>query len=125
MVNIPYFAWGAELSDDYNERTRITGWRQALGDLGNVSALQVPIISGELFGYGGMPAEGIVIVGFMVMVLLPVLAALAVWGVPERTVKRNIQPNLWQAAKKMFKNGSFLLLFVSFLLLSAGMAWMS
>ena len=125
MVNIPYFAWGAELSDDYNERTRITGWRQALGYLGNVSALLVPIISGELFGYGGMPAEGIVIVGFMVMVLLPVLAALAVWDVPERTVKRNIQPNLWKAAKKMFKNGSFLLLFVSFLLLSAGMAWMS
>ena len=34
MINIPYFAWGAELSDDYNERTRITGWRQAFGYLG-------------------------------------------------------------------------------------------
>ena len=31
MVNIPYYAWGAELSDDYNERTRITGWRQFFG----------------------------------------------------------------------------------------------
>ena len=41
MINIPYFAWGAELSEDYNERTRITGWRQFFGYLGNVSVLLV------------------------------------------------------------------------------------
>ncbi len=27
MINIPYYAWGAELSVDFHERTRITGWR--------------------------------------------------------------------------------------------------
>ena len=39
MINIPYTLEGAELSDNYYERTRITGWRQAFGFLGNVSVL--------------------------------------------------------------------------------------
>ena len=31
MLFIPYYAWAAELSPDYNERTRITGWRSWIG----------------------------------------------------------------------------------------------
>ena len=112
MINIPYFAWGAELTDDYNERTRITGWRQAFGYLGNVSVLLVPALSGELFGYGSLPREGLTIVGFMALVLLPVLVGLALWLVPE-------------PARQMFSNGSFMVLFIGFLMLSMGTTWAS
>jgi glycoside/pentoside/hexuronide:cation symporter, GPH family len=38
MVSVPYMAWGAELSADYNERTRITAWREGVGLLGLVGA---------------------------------------------------------------------------------------
>ena len=38
MVAVPYLAWGAELSSDYNERTRITAWREGFGLLGIVGA---------------------------------------------------------------------------------------
>lgn len=38
MVSIPYMAWGAELSADYDERTRITSWREGLALLGIVAA---------------------------------------------------------------------------------------
>ena len=31
MLMIPYYAWGAELSTDYDERTRVTGWRAGRG----------------------------------------------------------------------------------------------
>jgi Na+/melibiose symporter-like transporter len=86
MINIPYFAWGAELSDDYNERTRITAWRQAFGFLGNLSVLLIPNLSGALYGYGFLPSEGLTIVGFMALVLLPTLVALALWKVPERQI---------------------------------------
>jgi GPH family glycoside/pentoside/hexuronide:cation symporter len=37
MVSIPYSAWGAELSAKYDERTRITTWREAFG-LGGILA---------------------------------------------------------------------------------------
>ena len=69
MVNIPYYAWGAELSQDYNERTLITGWRQLFGFLGNVSVLAIPVLSGQFLGYGATPREGLTIIGGMVSVI--------------------------------------------------------
>jgi Na+/melibiose symporter-like transporter len=123
MINIPYFPWGAEMSDDYNERTRITGWRQFFGYLGNVSVLFIPTVSGELFGYGSMPQEGLTIVGFMALVLLPVLTLIALWKVPEPTKHRANEPNFLISSKQMFHNGSFMLLFTGFLMLSMGTTW--
>ncbi len=125
MINIPYFAWGAELSDDYNERTRITGWRQAFGYLGNVSVLLVPAVSGKLFGYGSLPHEGLTIVGFMALVLLPVLVLLALWKVPEPSIHRSVQVAALQSSRQMFSNGSFMILFIGFLMLSMGTTWAS
>ncbi len=125
MINIPYFAWGAELSEDYNERTRITGWRQFFGYLGNVSVLLVPTVSGAMFGYGSLPREGLTIVGFMALVLLPLLMFLALWMVPEPTKHRTTETNLFTSSKQMFSNGSFMLLFTGFLMLSMGTTWAS
>lgn len=126
MINIPYFAWGAELSDDYNERTRITGWRQAFGYLGNVSVLLIPALSGKLFGYGSMPQEGLTIVGFMALVLLPTLVFLALWKVPEAVSTRSkTEISLIDSSKQMFSNGSFMILFIGFLMLSMGTTWAS
>ena len=125
MINIPYFAWGAELSEDYNERTRITGWRQFFGYLGNVSVLLAPTLSGELFGYGSLPKEGLTIVGFMALILLPTLMALALWRVPEPTKHRTTEASLLKSSGQMFSNGSFMLLFTGFLMLSMGTTWAS
>ena len=38
MVAVPYLAWGSELSSDYNQRTRITAWREAFSLLGIIIA---------------------------------------------------------------------------------------
>ncbi len=38
MVAVPYLAWGAELSDDYHQRTRITSLREGAGLLGIIGA---------------------------------------------------------------------------------------
>lgn len=38
MVAVPYLAWGAELSRNYDERTRITAWREGAGLVGLVGA---------------------------------------------------------------------------------------
>ena len=123
MVNIPYYAWGAELSEDYDERTRITGWRQAFGFLGNVSVLLVPVTSAELFGYGDAPKEGLAIVGSMALVALPVLITLTLVGVPEQNNYGQSRRSLWASLKEISRNGSFLLLFAGFMLMSLGNAW--
>lgn len=39
MIDLPHKAWGAELSTDYDERSRITGWREAIATAGQVLLL--------------------------------------------------------------------------------------
>ncbi len=123
MINIPYYAWGAELSDDYNERTRITGWRQAFGFLGNVSVLTVPVLAGEFTGYGSLPKEGLTIIGSMALVALPVLITITLWKIPEREAYPRPKAPILKHAKDMFSNGSFMLLFFGFMLMSLGTGW--
>ncbi len=123
MINIPYYAWGAELSNDYNERTRITGWRQLFGFLGNVSVLTIPVLSGQFFGYGSLPSEGLAIVGGMVLVVLPVLMTITLWRVPEPNRYGPVHTPILKHARQMLSNGSFLLLFFAFMLMSLGTGW--
>ena len=47
LMTVPYGALTAELTDDYDERTEITGWRMATSMLGGlVAAFFVPVIVG-------------------------------------------------------------------------------
>jgi Na+/melibiose symporter-like transporter len=48
LVSIPYFAWGAALSDDYQGRTRITSVREGCTLLGILSAGAVPAVAAAL-----------------------------------------------------------------------------
>jgi len=123
MINIPYYAWGAEISDSYHERTRITGWRQAFAFLGNLSVLAVPVISGQLFGYGGIPSEGLAIVGSMALVALPALISITLWRVPERSDVIPVRSPPLKNASAMLRNGSFMLLFMGFMFMSLGTGW--
>lgn len=45
MINVTYTAWGAELADDYHERTRITSAREGMMVLGIFVAGTIPIIA--------------------------------------------------------------------------------
>jgi Na+/melibiose symporter-like transporter len=54
MVSVPYNAWGAELSEDYDERTRITSWREGIALLGIVGA---GALTATLVGKGWTEAE--------------------------------------------------------------------
>jgi len=123
MVNIPYYAWGAELSDDYNERTRITGWRQAFGFLGNVSVLFIPVAAGHITGYGSLPSEGLTIIGGMALVGLPLFVGITLWRVPEPDRYGTAHAPVLKHLKYVAKNGSFWLLFFAFMLMSLGTGW--
>jgi len=52
MVSVPHTAWGAELSEDYNERSRIGSIRGILSNVGNLSFTLMPIM---LFAVVALP----------------------------------------------------------------------
>ena len=74
MVSVPYNAWGAELSDDYDERTRITSWREGIALLGILGA---GALTAALAGFGWTEAESAGAIAWAAMALgavfMPVL----------------------------------------------------
>jgi Na+/melibiose symporter-like transporter len=81
MLDLPHKAWGAELSADYDERSRITSWREALSTAGQVALLGI-LVWLETQGVRDAPDQlrGIALV---VVIALPLLVVAAVLGVPE------------------------------------------
>ena len=82
MIDLPHRAWGAELSVDYDERSRITSWRESLATAGQVLLLVVLV----WLGTRGVEdaTDQLRSVAVAVLVVLPVLVAVCVLTVPER-----------------------------------------
>jgi GPH family glycoside/pentoside/hexuronide:cation symporter len=106
MLFIPYYAWAAELSPDYNERTRITGWRTAIGLGANVVSKLVPVMAIFLFSYGGTE-ETLFLIGVMTLILLPLTVGLTIWKVPEGQEYIPSRISLLPGLKLMWHNAPF------------------
>ena len=79
LVDLPYRAWGAELSIDYDERSRVTGWREAFGYGGTLLSLIIPLILAVVYNLTG-PANALLGIALVVVILLPALTLPAlVW----------------------------------------------
>ncbi len=86
-VFIPYQGWGAELSTDYAERTRVAGYREALTFAGYLAATLVPIVVLQWLGDLETPGWGDItrVVGTMFLIGLPLTLLVCLPLVPEVT----------------------------------------
>lgn len=99
-------AWGAELSSDYHERTRIMGWRGSIGGMAPIVAFGIPAAM-EWIHHGAPTAEKIATLGWVSIVLTPIALAVAVISVgekPRRVVERESGRDLWRSLKILFTN---------------------
>jgi Na+/melibiose symporter-like transporter len=121
MINIPYYAWGAELSPDYHERTRITTWRTISGTLGSFAFLLIPAVRQEFFGVGGQPGEVLAIIATIAVVTIPVFVAFAAANVPDRGMALDApQVPILRGIRVMSRNGPFLRLLAAFTIVGLG-----
>lgn len=121
MLMIPYYSWAAELSPDYNERSRITGWRSFMGVVGTLSAQLAPVIALLAFGYGGTGAV-LSVIGWLALIVLPISISLTVWNVPERRDYVSSRVPLGEGFKLMWRNGPFKRLIAAFMIGSVAFA---
>ncbi len=99
LAQTPYVAWGAEIEESYDGRTRVTSWREAFVLLGTLAATLLYFLSGE--GGDGLGAVAIFVVALAPpAVLLAVLAA----GEPRRLTGRL---GLRAGARAMAENTAF------------------
>ena len=81
MIDLPHKAWGAELSSDYDERSRVTSWREGLSTAGQVFLLAALVwLVGRGFDAAADQLRGVAIA---VILALPVLVAICLLAVPE------------------------------------------
>ncbi len=119
LINIPYYAWGAELSPDYHERTRITTWRTIFGTLGAFAFLAIPAIRQQLFGVGGQPGQVLAMAAVIALIAVPAFVAWAALNVPDRGVG-GVNIPLLRGIAVMSRNAAFLRLLAAFTLVGLG-----
>jgi len=76
LALIPYFAWGAEMSGNYAERSRITIWRESLGLAGT-------ILAALLYASDPDTGTGLARVALFIVIALPLATAICLLRVPE------------------------------------------
>lgn len=100
-ASISYQAWGAQLSDDVHERTRISAAREVFTLVGVVFAAAAPQF------LGGENAQGLARFSVLFAVLLVVCAAVTLATAPRPTAPLPAREPLARTLSQPFANGAF------------------
>jgi GPH family glycoside/pentoside/hexuronide:cation symporter len=120
MYSIPYNAMGFDLTDDYDERTRVLTWRFYFG-------LSVALLMSWLYKivrlpyFGGDEMAGSRVVSYVLAALFIAVALVPILLVPERAERQNLpKAKMAGSLMEISKNRSFLVLALANLLLKCG-----
>ena len=102
LLTISHMSWGAELSNDYHERSRIQGWREFALIGGMFGVLAMPAIM-ELFVDDLKQSDIVYFMGMFVIILLPIGVVAAVSFVHERPAPPK-EPIDWREALRVIGN---------------------
>lgn len=83
MLDVPYRAWGAELTPGYHERSRVTAVRSMFATAGGLVFLSLPLL--PMFGSTAMSPAILDATAWIVSAMLPICVGIAVWLVPTGT----------------------------------------
>jgi len=115
IVQIPYYAWGAEISSGYTGRNRVSGFREAGFVIGMVIAVGLP---GLLLGPGAPPLRQVLVIyTWAILLLLPLTIALAVSSVREYPLIAAAHISLRDLLKAIGGNKPLLAFLTGYLLL--------
>jgi Na+/melibiose symporter-like transporter len=118
IVLLPYAAWGAELSGDYNERSRIVGAREACIVAGTVLAAALPgalpLVLDDVSG--DARAESLAAIAWFCLFALPLTVGTALLFVPEPAPAAVGRVALMPGLRLIAANAPFRRLLIAYLL---------
>tara|TARA_B100001765_G_C19502700_1_gene340437 strand:- start:580 stop:1959 length:1380 start_codon:yes stop_codon:yes gene_type:complete len=141
-IGIPYGAWGAEISPDYHQRSRVVSGREAFVLIGLLISALIPL-GVEVSGNNISISEGLSrtfsaifffqdfsssnqmreILGYMglgIILILPIFAAIAIWKVPDPMPKIEKKIPLKQGLKYAMENPLLIRILAIIFLVIAG-----
>lgn len=118
MLATPYIAWGAELAQDYHERTTVVQVRSLFGVLGGAIGATAPVAIAKRFsdqrsGFGVMAA--------VLAVVMVAAVLLTAGGVRERPRERTSTPSFahfLHGLRLTFRNRDFRVVFITFCMMT-------
>jgi Na+/melibiose symporter-like transporter len=118
LMDLPYRAWGAELSPDYDERSKVTGWREAFGYGGTLLALLIPLIMSLVLDLPG-PRNALLGVAVVVVISLPILTLPVLAFIREAPPRSapTVRVEWRRGLKIVWRNGPYRRLVICFLFL--------
>jgi len=119
LLLVPYAAWGAELSGDYNTRTRITSSARFFDICGLIISTLIPayVLSREGANSGDVMYE----LSTFILITLPIAAAIVFFSVPEPPPPPKKAPFSFKAAAKVLtRNGPFARIAIILLIATIG-----
>ena len=122
IKDLPYSAWGAELADNYNERTLVMSWKEGFTVGGSLISAFVPAIL-LLFGYT-QPSDAVFFLVLGMCLIMPIVVTNALITVPEWPVveRKSERVRLIAGLKIVMKNRPYVLLVIIFAFSSMGAA---
>ncbi|MBI1239138.1 MAG: MFS transporter [Alphaproteobacteria bacterium] len=117
LMDLPYKAWGADMSPDYRERSTVTGYREAYGFVGLILTLALPVFLVQV-GYTQM-TDWVFALAITTAVAIPVLFLPPLLWLKEPAVTKSQRPPIsWRRGLRIvWRNGPFLRLSVMSLFL--------
>lgn len=122
IKDLPYRAWGAELSSNYNERTMITSWREGFGVAGALISAFTPAVI-FFMGYT-RPIDAVFFLSMAMLIVMPILTLNALTVCPEYppVQKRQTRMPLIESFKLVFQNKVYLRFIIIFTASGVGSA---
>ena len=122
IKDVPFSAWGAELSNNYNERTLIMSWKEVFSVAGSLISAFTP---GIILFYGyDKPTEAVLALTLIMCITMPILNLNCLATVPEWRVaeKQKQRIRIIDGLRVAAGNRPFVLLVVVFAFGSIGSA---
>lgn len=103
LVVVPHLSWGAEVSTDYHERSRIYGWSQALTVAGMMGVLVIPAVLEQR--HYPLSTQVMAMAIFSIVTMVPTIL-ICLFVVPEPEVKLETKAGLIPTLRFLLKNSA-------------------
>ncbi|MDX5361635.1 MAG: MFS transporter [Alphaproteobacteria bacterium] len=110
LVLLPFSAWGAELSNDYDGRTSLAAGREGFTLAGTLIGVGVPAALGLTGG------DALELIALGLLIVLPACLFVTFIAVPEPPAHRQTLPPLSQGVRVLARNRPFVKLLVAYVL---------
>ena len=121
VKDLPFSAWGAELSNEYHERTLIMSWKEGLGVFGSLVSSFIPLFI--LFFGEVKPTDAVFWLVLVMCISMPIVNLNCLIVVPEwRVVEQPRRIGVFEGLKIVVKNKPYMILVIVFALGAVGSA---